>query len=241
MFVEFLTKNDFRDEYLRFFNARFTIGNMEMEDKKTDVSSPKRSMEFFTNMKAFNEILKANPDRISPYDLIDIANSVNNEQYGKGFRKRPVDVPKAKHFEPMNARYIPEAMYSLFKNYHEVWTDLDVYEREARLHIEIVRIQPFEDGNKRSARILTNFNLLKNNKAPIVIPASQTDEYFDYIDNYDVEGLAELFRQKSNEELDVMMNLYQKMNMSDSFVDVASEDSDIKLYKFVREQKKQDN
>ena len=54
MFVEFLTKNDFRDEYLKLFNARFTIGNMEMEDKNTDISSPKRSIEFFTNMKAFN-------------------------------------------------------------------------------------------------------------------------------------------------------------------------------------------
>ena len=240
MFVEFLTKNDFRDEYLRLFNARFTIGNMDMEDKSTDIYSPKRSIEFFTNMKAFSEILEANPERISPYDLIDISANVNNEAYGKGFRKVAVEVPKAKHFEPMNARYIPEAMYSLFKNYHEVWTDLDVYEREARLHIEIVRIQPFEDGNKRSARILTNYNLLKNNKAPIVIPASQTDEYFDYIDNYDVEGLANLFRKKSVEELDVMMNLYKRMNIDDSFGEGLEDDSDIKLYKFVRE-KRQDN
>ena len=182
-------------------------------------------------------ILKANPDRISPYDLIDIAYNVNNEVYNRTFRTRPVEVPKAKHFRPAPAYELPMKMYSLFDSYHNIWTDLDIYEREARLHIEIVRLQPFEDGNKRSARILTNFNLLQNNKAPIVIPSSQTDEYFDYIDNYDVEGLAKLFKQKSEEELEVMMNLYRRMN-GNAF-DYDDDDSDIKLYTFAK--KRQDD
>ena len=141
----------------------------------------------------------------------------------------------------MDPKYVPQAVYSAFDSYHNIWNDLDVYEREARLHIELVRIQPFEDGNKRSARILTNFNLLKNNKAPIVIPASQTDEYFDYIDNYDIEGLANLFRKNSVEEFEVMVSLLKRMGIDKDFSkDVDTEDSDVKLYQFIRE-RKQDN
>ena len=45
---------------------------------------------------------------------------------------------------------------------------------------------------------------------------------------------------KSVEELDVMMNLYKRMNIDDSFGEGLEDDSDIKLYKFVRE-KRQDN
>lgn len=241
MFLEFLTKNDFRDTYLQLFITRFTIGNLEMEDKNTELTSPTRSIEFFTNKQAFDYILQANPDKISPYDLADVAYIVNNEEYSRGFRKRPVEVPKAKHFEPLSARLIPQAIYSVFDSYHNIWSDLDIYEREARLHIEIVRMQPFEDGNKRSARILTNYNLLKNNKAPVLIEASETDEYFDYIDNYDVEGLANMFRKKSKEELVVMMDLCKRMGVADNFSDIVpKDDSDVKLYQFARDIKKQD-
>ena len=100
-------------------------------------------------------------------------------------------------------------VYSAFDSYHNIWLNLDTYEREARLHIELVRIQPFEDGNKRAARILTNFNLCYQNKAPVIITGSETDEYFGYIDDYDVEGMRKFLDKKSHEELNIMMDLYQ--------------------------------
>ena len=34
----------------------------------------------------------------------------------------------------------------------------DIYEREALFHIGLMRIHPFEDGNKRTAKIIMNAN-----------------------------------------------------------------------------------
>ncbi len=241
MFLEFITVNQFKSIYLQLLVTRFTIGNLEMEDKNTDLASSKRSMELYTNMKAFSDIVEKNPNKISPYDLIDIAHTVNGEIYDRGFRKTQVSVKKAKKFTPLAAKRIPEAIYSLFDAYHNIWNDLNVYEREAKLHIELVRMQPFEDGNKRTARILTNFNLLKNNKAPIVITEDQTEEYFKYIDEYDVESLAKLFRKNSIEELEVMMNLFEKICGCIDITNTECEDTDVKLYKYVRERKEKIN
>lgn len=241
MFLEFMTVNQFKTLYLQLFVTRFTIGNLEMEDNKTDLASSKRSIELYTNMRAINDIIDKNPDKISPYDLVDIAYTVNNEVYDRGFRKTQVDVKKARNFHPIKASRIPEAIYSLFNAYHNIWCDLNVYEREAKLHIELVRMQPFEDGNKRSARILTNFNLLKNNKAPIVIPDSQTEEYFKYIDEYDVESLTKLFKKNSEEELEVMMNLFERICGCIDITNEECEDTDTKLYKYVRNRKEKIN
>ncbi len=53
MFTEFLTKNEFSDKYIQLFTIRFTIGNLEMEDEKTEITIPERSIEMYNNMNAF--------------------------------------------------------------------------------------------------------------------------------------------------------------------------------------------
>ena len=81
-----------------------------------------------------------------------------------------------------------------------IWNILPVYLKEAKLHIELVRTQPFEDGNKRTARIITNYNLVKQNRAPIIIEKEELDEYWNYINNYDVEGFTNFLKNKSQKE-----------------------------------------
>ena len=227
MFAQFLKKGDFYDKYMRLYSMRQAMANLEMEDKETDMLSPKRTQEMFNNVIAFENMLARNPEKISPYDLVDIAEDINTGLYTKGFRKTQVDVRKAKNFFPPSARELPQRMYSLFDTYHKIWLDLPVYEKEARFHIELVRLQPFEDGNKRSTRILTNFNLIKQNKAPVIISGDQTDEYFGYIDNYDVDGMTNLLKTKSQEELDIMLDLYKSIN-GDSFDEIVEQTSCVK-------------
>ena len=109
---------------------------------------------------------------------------------------------------------------------------LPVYLKEAKLHIELVRTQPFEDGNKRTARVLTNYNLLKQNKAPVIISGCETDTYFSFIDNYDAEGFAKYLETKSKHELEIMLILYKKI-CGDGFLeyDNIEENSIASVYK----------
>lgn len=228
MFAEFLTKKEFYERYMQLFSLRFTVGNLEMEDEKIDVSDSRRAIEMYNNMNAFMTLIEKNVDKITPYDVIDIADNVNKNinYFDKGFRKTQVNVKCAKNFFPIEAKNITYKMYSLFDTYNNIWYDLPIYEKEARLHIELVRMQPFEDGNKRTARILTNYNLCKQNKAPIVITGKETDEYFKYIDTYDIYGMKGLFERKSKEELNVMLELYETICGDDLFDDEGIQTGD---------------
>lgn len=233
MYAQFLRKGKFYDKYMQLYAMRQAIANMEMENHKDDMLNKENTQEMFNNVIAFENILSRNPDKISPYDLIDIADDINNGIYSKGFRKTQVDVKKAENFYPPRAVEVPQAIYSLFDSYHNIWNCLPRYNKEARLHIELVRIQPFEDGNKRTARILTNFNLCKQNKAPVVLSGKETDEYFGYIDNYDVDKMAKLFEKKSEEEFEIMLDLYRSMygdslEYDDPFASMTEDD--VKTY-----------
>lgn len=239
MFAEFLKKDSFYEKYMQLLNMRLAIGNLEMEDKNSEIISPQRTMEMYNNLAAFKNIINKNPDKISPYDVIDVAYDVNKDLnfFDKGFRVTQVDVQKATKFFPIEAKKVPQAIYSIFNAYHNIWNILPVYEREARLHIELVRLQPFEDGNKRTARIITNFDLCKQNKAPVIISGSETDEYFNYIDNYDVEGFTKFLTKKSEEEFDNMLNLYRTLigdNFADESINYDLKDGDIRIYEILR-------
>ena len=229
MFAQFFKKTDFYDRYMQLYAMRQAIANLQMEDSVTDLLSSTRTQEMFNNVIAFENVLLRNPEKISPYDLMDIADDVNAGIYDRGFRKTQVEVRAATKFFPPSPREVPQAIYTTFDKYHNLWVNLPVYEREARLHIELVRIQPFEDGNKRSTRILTNYNLCKQNKAPVVIPGVETDEYFSYIDDYNVEALTAFFRKKSEEEFKIMLDLYRSTSNQD-FDDpfMQAQEADIK-------------
>lgn len=230
MFAQFFKRTDYYDKYMQLYAMRQAIANLQMEDNKTDMLNPMRTHEMYNNVIAFENILLKRPDVITPYDLIDINGDVNAGIYNKGFRKTQVNVKRAKNFIPPAAYQVPQAVYSLFDTYHNIWVNLPIYEKEARFHIELVRIQPFEDGNKRSARILTNYNLCHQNKAPAVISGIETDKYFGFIDDYDVDGMATLLREKSEEEFEIMLDLYRSTrgdSLSDDPILTAKEE-DIK-------------
>lgn len=210
MFAEFLNRNEFYHKYMQLLATRMAIGNIEMENQAISGSISENYMDIYNNMEAFRQLLDSDAEKISPYDISSVATIINNGVY-EGFRKTQVEVRKAQHFYPIPAREVLQKMYSLMDNYYNIWNILSVYEKEARFHIELVRTQPFEDGNKRTSRILTNYNLCRQNKAPIIISGRETDTYFSYIDNYDVDGFSKFLETKSKEELEVMMHLYEKI------------------------------
>lgn len=227
MFLEFLTKNHFFEEYMKLFSTRFTMGSIRIEDNQTDLTSSKRAIEIYNNMNAFLNIIKRNPEKLSPYDIVDVADDVNKNLnfLSRGFRKVNVEVRGAP-FIPTDSKNIMEEIYSLFDCYYNVWDILPVYEREARFHIKFIQIHPFEDGNGRTGRIITNFNLCKNNKAPVIISSKERKRYFDYIDNNDIAGLTKFFERKSKEELEVMLDLYKNICGDDIIEHDEEEDTD---------------
>lgn len=234
MFAEFLTQNEFFEEYIKLYATIFTMGSLRIEDNETDLTSKKRAIELYNNMKAFTKLIKENPSKLTPYDVIDIADIVNKNLkfYDKGFRKTQVEVRGAT-FTPTIPSLVTPEMYSLFDCYNNVWNILNPYEREARFHIKFIKIHPFEDGNGRTGRIITSYNLCKSNKAPIIINSRERSKYFKYISENNVDSLALMFEKKSKEELEVMVELYKTI-CGDEIKNSILNDGDVKIYELSR-------
>ena len=62
----------------------------------------------------------------------------------------------------------------------------------AESHWSFIHIHPFDDGNGRTARLLANYALLRNNLPPIVIKSEDRDRYISGLQNADVGRMLPL-------------------------------------------------
>jgi len=61
-------------------------------------------------------------------------------------------------------------------------------------HAEFVRIHPFNDGNGRTARLIMNYQLMKNGYPAILIKNTDKIEYYEALDEYAVSKNLERFK-----------------------------------------------
>lgn len=81
---------------------------------------------------------------------------------------------------------VEERMNELKEKYDNEWKKLTVYERAINLHMAIVNIHPFTDGNGRIARLIMNYELIKNNYPPVLINESQKLSYYSMLEEINI-------------------------------------------------------
>lgn len=116
----------------------------------------------------------------------------------KGYRNVRVMIRGSEHIPPSPEQINNLMMY--FANNYNHDENTDIFYKIANYHLEFESIHPFEDRNGRTGRLLINFELLKNNIPPIVIPKEERTKYFEFLRNKDVEGLATWLRTLSENE-----------------------------------------
>lgn len=198
---------DFYNIYENFYLERFIYSSTEIEGIKT-----KEERKIFVNtlMRAFHETYNYETSGMLDVTMIkNIGNLINHEKGLEGFRKINVYPGDNATFIPAQPFQIYPYLYSLLDNYYNVWNDLDPFLKESMFHINFMRIHPFEDGNKRCAKIILASNLLKSFCAPIIITEEDTKEYYEFINNCDYEGFAEFLRQRSKLEMDTLVSLFK--------------------------------
>jgi Fic family protein len=65
----------------------------------------------------------------------------------------------------------------------------------AYTHLRIAKIHPFLDGNGRVARLMMNYQLIRQGYLPVSIPVERRKEYFDLLENYKMNKQQEPFDQ----------------------------------------------
>ncbi len=74
-----------------------------------------------------------------------------------------------------------------FKWYNSEHRKLHALETAALMHLKIISMQPFVDGNSRLARLLMNWVLWKKGYPLIDIPIEDVEHYYDALDLYQIE------------------------------------------------------
>ena len=82
---------------------------------------------------------------------------------------------------------VSKRMEELKQKYENDWQNLTVFERAIKLHMAIVNIHPFSDGNGRVARLIMNYELIKNNYPPVNINEIQKLSYYAVIEEINID------------------------------------------------------
>ncbi|SDZ15172.1 Fic family protein [Tindallia californiensis] len=132
----------------------------------------------------FVEELVSNKEPLSEWNIRNIhalvLKEIDNTNAGK-YRSENVVISGAKHIPPKHYE-IGELMQKLLVEYQNEWKKVHPVVRATLLHGEFVKIHPFIDGNGRTARLLLNFELMKNGYPSIIIKKEERARYYDVLD-----------------------------------------------------------
>ncbi len=131
---------------------------------------------------AYIEEIVKNNEPLTEWQIKNIHNlilkNIDGNNAGR-YRTENVIISGAKHIPPSFLN-LDEEMKSLIKWYNE--DNSHPIEKSARLHSLFVKIHPFIDGNGRTARLLLNFELMKNGYLPVVIKKENRLDYYIALD-----------------------------------------------------------
>ena len=118
------------------------------------------------NLKEFNILLNklSTSDQQLTEELItNVANTINEHSMyiSNNYRTLGDNVSFEGKYPIEKPQNIKRKMQELLSKYYGEWTNLDIFEREAKFNIEFLRIHPFEDGNGRTSRLILNYNMIR--------------------------------------------------------------------------------
>lgn len=168
--------------------------------------------EIVNHNKAFAYVKKCIADKKTlDENIVKDIHSIlmENILVGGVYRNVEVRITGAKHKPPA-----PSEMYYQIKEFFSNMnsrSDLNPIEFAAWTHAEFVKIHPFVDGNGRTSRLIMNYQFMSNGFLSVSVKKEDRLEYFNYLEEYAVNGnlspfidfIAELEEQQLDEYLSI--------------------------------------
>lgn len=182
-----------------------TIGGKTMREHLEAINH-KEAIEFL------EELINDNSE-LSEIDIKNInalvLKGIDDENAGR-YRTENVIISGASHIPPESV-IVPELMEKLIYRYDEWKERYHPIIVAALLHAEFVKVHPFIDGNGRTARLLMNFEAMKNGYPPIIIKTKQRHKYYDALDKGAMIGNYTDFVRMVAKQAEEMLDLYLKL------------------------------
>ena len=149
--------------------------------------------------EAFNYMLSSK--ELTEEVLKTTANKVNKYAWWilNGYRNLSVHLYNAEVTNTSQPGKVEKEVAEVIEKYNSDWQDMDLFQRETNLFLRLIAIRPFEDGNCRTAMVVLNSNLIKNGYPPIIMPKEMEELRDNLLNNKDMMGLENLFKQLSDQ------------------------------------------
>ena len=119
---------------------------------------------------------------------------VNDEIAGKLRSELKMNVKLAGTiYIPPKWQDLEKELSNFFKWYKSENKKLHSLELAALIHLKLISIQPFADGNSRLSRLLMNWILWRHNYPLIDIPIEDLENYYSVLDKYQIEKKEKSF------------------------------------------------
>jgi len=90
-------------------------------------------------------------------------------------------------YVPPKWKQVDKEIYLLFKWYSSINRKLHAIELAALIHLKLISLQPFVDGNSRLSRLIMNWILWRRKYPLIDIRIEDLEDYYDVMDRYQIE------------------------------------------------------
>lgn len=201
-FEDFITQSTYNSNAIEGSTLSYadTYAIVFKDDSFKISAKPREIYEAINHKYALNFVLDNLQTKMSANFIIEIAKIINkNINEINGFRKVDVFIRGANHIPPKKELVYNQMIYFL-DNYNNLKCE-NIFQKISATHIEFEKIHPFEDGNGRTGRLLINYELLKNNFAPCIIPIEDRSKYFQILQTQDVDGFAAYLENLSKTQL----------------------------------------
>jgi len=172
-----------------------------IKEKETASGKTKDEATMLLNHKDAIDFIIENPEYLIPLSVSKIeeihAILINELIVEKNLRKRRVGI-SGTNYKPLDNEFqIKEALENMCKL---VNSKKNIFEKALLVLVLISYIQPFMDGNKRTARILSNAILMDNNYCPISYRTVDSIEYkkamLVFYEQNNISSFKEIFIQQ---------------------------------------------
>lgn len=141
--------------------------------------------------KALQELTEMAKNLNQPTDIDQLHKMhllILGERPGAGvFRKDPVKISGASHMPPRSWGEIMDCMEN-WEKWSEKNRELAAPIRATVLHAWLAHIHPYIDGNGRTARAISNLELVRNGYPPVIIKKKERSRYIEALAVSDTDG-----------------------------------------------------
>ncbi len=151
--------------------------------------NPEKVRKIINQKNAFLKVLQMAKDKVELDEntLKDIHQILCNGEAEVGGLYRRVNISvKGSNHTPCSYEKVYDRMAKYFVFMQEGPKD-NLWEYISYLHLQLAKIHPFLDGNGRLARLVLNYELMKNGFMPVIITSNEREQYFSTLESFKVD------------------------------------------------------